>query len=378
MGKIFFFMPFIGIVILIYSLILFYYIRKTLLAFKFRQFSWKCYATLISGSFTPVFILVFLRNNTLIISSYLVIACYVWITYLFLFFSLHGTCELINLGFKKMLKYWIHEKTLWVAFQLICFSILIYGYFDAKNIRVEQVEILTNKLKEGESWRIVQFSDVHFSAVNGETLAKKIVEKVNAEKPNIIVSTGDLIDRGMHNPDTLCEILNQLTATHGIYAVTGNHEYYYGVEEAVTFHKRCGFELLQNDNSQINGINLVGINDKAVRRFSNQVLPSEKDLMEGLSGFKVYLKHQPQVSKDALKYFDLMLSGHTHAGQIFPFGIFVKLAFPYFKGLYKVDESYIYVSRGTGTWGPPIRFLSPPEVTVINVRGIYLPPEVSK
>jgi len=365
-------MPFIGIVILFYSLILLYYVRKTLLAFEYKQLSWKRNVVLVLVSFLPILILVFLRNTSWLISSYLVIACYVWITYLFLFFSLHGTCELINFLFKKTIKYWVHEKTLWIVFQLVCLSIVTYGYIDAKNIKVEQVEISTDKLKKGEVWRIVQISDVHFSAVNGEALAKKIVEKVNAEKPNIIVSTGDLIDRGMRNKEALCEILNQLTATHGIYAVTGNHEYYYGVEEAVDFHKRCGFELLQNYNSQINGINLVGINDKAVRRFSDQILPSEKDLMGGLSGFKVYLKHQPQVSKDALKYFDLMLSGHTHAGQIFPFGIFVKMAFPYFRGLYKVDESYIYVSRGTGTWGPPIRFLSSPEITVIKVSGSYL------
>ena len=96
----------------------------------------------------------------------------------------------------------------------------------------------------------------------------------------------------------------------------------------------------------------------------------EKDLMENVSGYKIYLKHQPQVPRDAIKYFDLMLSGHTHAGQIFPFGIFVKMIYPYFRGLYKVDESYIYVSRGTGTWGPPIRFLSPPEVTVIDIEGL--------
>ena len=176
MGKIFFFMPFIGIVILIYSLILLYYIRKTLLAFEFKQYSWGRNVVLILGSLIPILILVFLRNNVLLLSSYLVIACYVWITYLFLFFSLHGTFELINLACKKMLKYWVHEKTLWIVFQLVCFGIVTYGYFDAKNIRVEQVEILTSKLKKGESWRIVQISDVHFSAVNGEALAKKIVE----------------------------------------------------------------------------------------------------------------------------------------------------------------------------------------------------------
>jgi len=359
-----------GIVVIIYSLILLYYVRKTLLAFELKQLSWKRNVALVLGSFIPILILVFLRKNALLISSYLVIACYVWITFLFLFFTLHGVFELVNLALKRLTRFGVKDRTLWIVFQVVCLGIIIYGFFEATNIGIEQVKISTAKLKQGESIRIVQISDVHFSAIIGEAFARKMVEKVNAQRPNIIVSTGDLIDRGMQSPEAICEILKQLKATHGVYAVTGNHDYYYGIDEAVAFHQYCGFELLQNRNSQVNGLRLVGINDKAIKRFSNVILPSEKDLMENVSGYKIYLKHQPQVPRDAIKYFDLMLSGHTHAGQIFPFGIFVKMIYPYFRGLYKVDESYIYVSRGTGTWGPPIRFLSPPEVTVIDIEGL--------
>ena len=115
-------------------------------------------------------------------------------------------------------------------------------------------------------------------------------------------------------------------------------------------------------------MNIVGVDDPTARRFGHDVSISEDEILKKFSNEKltVLLKHQPKIGAKSAGLFDLQLSGHTHNGQIFPFGLITSLFFPYHKGLFMVGKhSYLYVSRGTGTWGPPVRFLSPPEVTLI-------------
>jgi hypothetical protein len=152
----------------------------------------------------------------------------------------------------------------------------------------------------------------------------------------------------------------------GKFAVIGNHEYYPGLEQSLGFLKRAGFFMMRNEAITVKGsLNIAGIDDPAVGITVDEtaVLSS---VQNGL--FTLYLKHRPNVPDATLGLFDLQLSGHTHRGQIYPFNYIVSIPYPYLNGFFSLEQgSYLYTSRGTGTWGPPIRILSPPEVTIIDI-----------
>jgi predicted MPP superfamily phosphohydrolase len=163
----------------------------------------------------------------------------------------------------------------------------------------------------------------------------------------------------------------------GKFAIAGNHEFYAGIRQSGRFLRAAGFKFLRNEDFELNGlINLVGVDDPAgKRRYPEigQVGKEEKILLADLDSerFTLLLKHRPTVEIESLGRFDLQLSGHTHGGQIFPFNLITRLFYPRERGLYRLDkESVLYVSRGTGTWGPPMRFLSPPEVTLIELQRV--------
>jgi hypothetical protein len=188
----------------------------------------------------------------------------------------------------------------------------------------------------------------------------------------VVVSTGDLIDAGPDRLSRFADILGEVTPEHGKFAVTGNHEAYVGPAKSLAVTERAGFEMLSYQVATVGGlVHFVGVDDPAVRR---QIMMDGRAELAVLQqapkeGFTVLLKHQPRVNRASVEWFDLQLSGHTHGGQIFPFHWLVRLAYPARTGLSQVGhETWLYVSRGTGTWGPPIRFLAPSELTVIELR----------
>jgi predicted MPP superfamily phosphohydrolase len=166
-------------------------------------------------------------------------------------------------------------------------------------------------------------------------------------------------------------MLQEIKPSYGKYAVTGNHEFYAGLHESLSFTQRAGFTVLRHTGVALTeGFNIAGVDDTANRYFASQEHPSEREMLQSLDqkNFTLLLKHRPVADSKSLGLFDLQLSGHTHKGQIFPFNIVTLLYFPIHWGcINPVDHCYLYVSRGSGTWGPPIRFLSPPEVTLIEL-----------
>ena len=166
-------------------------------------------------------------------------------------------------------------------------------------------------------------------------------------------------------------LLREIKAPLGKFAVTGNHEFYAGLDRSLEFMKQAGFHVLRGEATTVAGlINIAGIDDPVVRGYGRSREVPEKELLSGLpkDKFTLFLKHRPDVEKSAEGLFDLQLSGHAHKGQIFPFTLIVRFVFPQIAGLYDFSSgSYLYVSRGSGTWGPPIRFLAPPEVTIIDI-----------
>jgi len=255
-----------------------------------------------------------------------------------------------------------------------CLSLALtaWGFFEALDIRAERVVIETDRLPASvERVRICQLSDVHLGPVVREERLARMLDVVRKEDPDLLVSTGDLVDGPLAGLPGLREQFRNIRPALGKYAVTGNHEFYVGLDDAMAFTKDAGFDVLRGDARDVGGVlTLVGIDDPAARGFALKGrVDGERELLAGLSRdrFILFLKHRPVVEEESLGLFDLQLSGHTHRGQIFPFNHIVDLYFPTQSGLHDLGHSHIYVSRGSGTWGPPMRFLAPPEVTVIEI-----------
>ncbi|HYA15226.1 MAG TPA: metallophosphoesterase [Syntrophales bacterium] len=255
---------------------------------------------------------------------------------------------------------------------LISLGINTYGYFEAKNIRIEKMTIQSPKIPEAVGRiRIVQMSDVHIGLIVRDERLQRIIEEIKKAEPDILVATGDLLDGQINRLEEPLALLRDISPRYGKFAITGNHEFFAGIDQAVAFMKDAGFVVLRGEGLNVAGmINIAGVDDPTGISFGLARPVSEKVLLSGLSGqyFTILLKHQPDVDNDAAGYFNLQLSGHTHGGQIFPFNFVTKLFFPFNRGYFNLPyHSHLYVSRGAGTWGPPIRFLSPPEIAVIDL-----------
>ncbi|MDA8414898.1 MAG: metallophosphoesterase [Desulfobacteraceae bacterium] len=256
-----------------------------------------------------------------------------------------------------------------------------YALYDAGRIRTEQVTVTTDKLPPAvRSIRVVQISDVHVGLLFRESRLEAVLQAVRAARPDILVSTGDLVDGRLSREDALSRLdrmaamIAAVPAKGGKFAVTGNHEYYAGLDQALEFTRKAGFTLIRNQSVALpEGITISGVDDAAgQRRGSPPAAPPEAELMRSLSShqFQLLLKHRPLIAETGSRHFDLQLSGHVHKGQIFPFYLLVKQIFPIPCGTTRTaDGSLIHVSRGSGTWGPPMRLFAPPEVTVIDLTS---------
>jgi uncharacterized protein len=305
---------------------------------------------------------------------------YMWLGILFLFISASLVLDcyrmvvyLIN-GFLNKPLFVLTITPQYAFFIPLTASLLIvfYGYFEAKDIRTETIRIESSKLPaEIQSLRIVQISDVHLGLIVREERLGRILAAVKKTDPDILVSTGDFVDGQIDNLAGLADMLASITPKYGKFAITGNHEYYAGLDQALQFTEKAGFKILRGKALNVeNIINVAGVDDPQAKSFSPYREVSEKELLSRLPReyFTLLLKHRPFVDNDSIGHFDLQLSGHVHRGQIFPFSIITGLYYKARSGLNNLPgNSMLYLSRGSGTWGPPIRFLSPPEITVIDL-----------
>ncbi|MDA8433571.1 MAG: metallophosphoesterase [Nitrospiraceae bacterium] len=303
---------------------------------------------------------------------------YTWLGLLFLFSSYSICIDVYRaalyaagyLAHKDSSAFMPSARAVFLVPFLLSVTTSVYGYFEALDIRPERIVIQTAKLPAGiDRLRIVQISDVHLGLIVRQERLKRIMDIVKAAKPDVFVSTGDLVDGDVYEMDGLSDLLREVNPRFGKYAVTGNHEFFAGIGQATLFIEKSGFRLLRGERVE-GTINVAGVDDPAGRSLGLGRPVDEKELLSELprDTFTLFLKHRPLVDPEAKGLFDLQLSGHVHKGQIFPFTVLTWLYYPVLSGL--ADEgnhSFLYVSRGTGTWGPPIRFLAPPEVTVIDV-----------
>jgi len=246
-----------------------------------------------------------------------------------------------------------------------------YGGWAAQQIRVEQLVITSPKfLAQSPPLRIVQLSDVHLGLLTNERWLQRVVDTVAALQPDVLVSTGDLLDIQPNDLDHLLKLFDALQPRYGKFAVTGNHEAFAGIAASRDVTQRAGFRLLSFEALRLTDqLTLAGVDDPAVDADHQR---KETALLQTLAPeqFVILLKHQPRITAAARERVDVQLSGHIHGGQIAPFNLFTWLSYHVSTGLTPFGERLrLYVSRGTGVWGPPIRFFADPEITLIELRA---------
>jgi uncharacterized protein len=264
-----------------------------------------------------------------------------------------------------------HGQTFAISL-FLSLGIAVYGWFEARDIRTENVTIRSSRIPAVPGKiRIVQITDVHLGVMVGKERLEKMAALVRDAAPDILVSTGDLVDGQGDDVAPYLEAFRSIEPRYGKFAVTGNHEFYAGLDRSLSLTRSAGFEVLRGQGLTVGGlINIAGVDDPVSRDPATYREGQEESLLSGLSPghFTVFLKHRPVASRETEDTFDLQLSGHTHKGQIFPFNFVTHLFFPKQGGFFCLSKrSFLYASRGTGTWGPPMRFLAPPEVTVIDL-----------
>lgn len=262
------------------------------------------------------------------------------------------------------------------AVGLLVVSATVAGLFEAQDIRLEQVRVHVRALPGGrDELRLVQLTDLHLGEHVGQCRLDKIAALVREARPDILVSTGDMLDSPLEHAKPLAASLAALNAPLGKFAIFGNHEFYHGSRASEAFHKLCGFDVLRQRSVAIGKELLIaGVDDAGEHPFDGPSFSDEDKVLPpaaaGTPGdprpVVVLLKHKPRIDEASLGRFDLQLSGHTHGGQIFPFSLITRAVYGRYRGLYDLEKgSKLYVSKGAGTWGPPIRLFAQPEVTVI-------------
>lgn len=238
-------------------------------------------------------------------------------------------------------------------------------------IRTHEVRIALERLpSELDGTSIVQLSDVHIGPTLRREFLEEVVRQVNALNPDVVAITGDLVDGSVDDLREHVSPLGEIRARHGVFFVTGNHEYYSGADEWCSELQRLGIRVLRNERVSVGvgdvSFDLAGIDDYHAAQFGNG---HGADLPRALHGRDpsrelVLLAHQPRAVFEARKHdVGLQLSGHTHGGQIWPWNFMVKLQQPVVSGLARFGRTWVYVSNGTGFWGPPMRLGAPAEIT---------------
>ncbi|NNG23227.1 metallophosphoesterase [Telluria aromaticivorans] len=264
-----------------------------------------------------------------------------------------------------------------VAVPLLAFGVTALGFVNARRLaRVVKVDVPIAGLPLAlQGYSIAQVSDIHVGPTIRRPYLEAIVERVNKLGADAIAITGDLVDGSVHRLAPHTQPLARLAAPDGVFFVTGNHEYYSGAEEWIAEVRRLGITVLMNQHvirrRQDASLMIAGVADYGAHQFH----PAHKsDARAAAAGapagvdVRVLLAHQPRSAPEAEKAgFHLQLSGHTHGGQFFPWNLFVPLQQPFVAGLHRVRDMWVYISRGTGYWGPPKRFGAPSEITLLRL-----------
>ncbi|MCB1047743.1 MAG: metallophosphoesterase [Calditrichaeota bacterium] len=248
------------------------------------------------------------------------------------------------------------------------------AFLIARGLTVVRVPLQHPKLAGLERpLRVLQISDLHLGLLSSDARIQRVADAARALEPDLILCTGDLVDGPSALLQAQAAILADLHAPLGKFAVTGNHEAYSNPDAGRSTIEAAGFRLLRGEAVQIlPGLSVAGIDDPTFIGRGPKAMDLEQGLLASLpaTDFRILLKHQPILPESSAGLMELQLSGHTHGGQIFPFGFLTSRAYPVRMGLSSPREDFwLYLSRGTGSWGPPMRLPLSPELTLLELSG---------
>ena len=329
------------------------------LSWRFKSFGavkWIKWVVLFLAISFPIATWLSRNYYNLFVRVYYTVA-FTWLGVMFYFLCSFLLYEIARRFIKLEMKTWrLMVYSLAIALSLV-------AIINGQTVRVKEIDLVLPNLQQ--ELRLVQLSDVHVGTTHNSIFLTNIIKKVNALNPDIVVITGDFFDGSGFLREHTVEALNLLEAPS--YLTVGNHENYEGLEEVAELMTQTNTILLEDEKIEFKDLQIVASNfplregDLSPPDFTNIELDDERA--------SILLYHQPTgMEEAAAKGIDLQLSGHTHAGQIFPFNFVVKLWYPYSHGLYDFDEMKLYVSPGTGTWGPAMRLGSRNEITLFNLK----------
>ncbi|MYW11774.1 metallophosphoesterase, partial [Streptomyces sp. SID2563] len=247
-----------------------------------------------------------------------------------------------------------------------------YGAYGVlRGPRVKRVTVPLARLpRSAHGFRIAVVSDIHLGPILGRSHTQRIVDTVNRTQPDLIAVVGDLVDGSVADLGPAAEPLAGLRARHGAFFVTGNHEYYSGAAQWVDHVRELGLHPLENARVETGGFDLAGVND-----IGGESEGQGPDFARALGDRDparavVLMAHQPVVIDEAVEHgVDLQLSGHTHGGQLWPGNYIAELSNPTVAGLERYGDTQLYVTRGAGAWGPPVRVGAPSDITVVELAS---------
>lgn len=271
-----------------------------------------------------------------------------------------------------------YERTKQIVFLfsvLIVGSFLIYGYHNAKNIKIRNLEFnITKNAGELKELKIALISDLHLGTIISNSRLEEIVSKTNSLYPDIILLAGDIVDEdlGPVIKNNLGEMLKNFKSKYGTYGITGNHEYIGGVEEASKYLCEHNIIMLRDTTVKIdNSFYLIGREDKDISTFTDKKRKSLTEIVKEIDKNypTILMNHQPTNLDETVKNeIDVQFSGHIHYGQIFPLNYITNIVFELSYGYMKKGRTHFYVSTGAGTWGPPVRIGNSPEIVEITLK----------
>ncbi|OPX59421.1 MAG: phosphodiesterase YaeI [Methanobacterium sp. PtaB.Bin024] len=255
------------------------------------------------------------------------------------------------------------RETAGIIIAILTIIISAYAIYNSYLLKINEIEIPLKGLKD--DLMAVHLSDIHIGSVRNSGYMERIVTETNKLNSDVIFITGDLVDGSARLHKHTFKAINRFNAP--TFFVTGNHETYEGLDEVFRVLGCTDLKILQNELVEFNRIQVIGVDYSFERDHLKKTL-SQLKIDEDKPSILLY--HLPRELKDANEAgIDLQLSGHTHNGQMIPFNVLVKLMFPYLTGLYEYKGTQLYVSQGTGTWGPPMRLGSRCEITLIRLKS---------
>lgn len=365
-----------------YTSINFYFFRKV-------QLAWPGNMTVLIPAgifcllmvFAPIFVRPLERAGDIGAARAFAWIGHTWMAAVFWFLFLGLLIDAWNLALRVATR-WQPDARLWSvsprALLLIAGVAIVllaaWAFHEAANVRLKPVNVRVSRLPAGTMppLRIAVITDLHLGLEIGEDFTRRVTKLIDSARPDLVVCLGDLADVDFERANGAARFLAAVNAPLGKYAVLGNHDFYAGLRNSLPLHQAAGFTVLRGETVRLpNGVILAGIDDP-VGHAMGESRVNETTVLPAASPdqpLTILLKHRPEILRAALGRFDLQLSGHSHGGQFFPFNLIVKLFYPLGPGLVALDDgAALYVSRGTGTWGPRMRFTQPPEVTLVTIE----------